>query len=198
MDNNAKTLKAYQDHVPQYLAGSPQKAVGGIKAWLDKIATNLTPQTRIIEIGSAMGRDAHYLQTLGFTVECTDAVPAFVDLLKQKGFAARQLNILTDELDGPYGLVLAYAVLLHFTPEQTDKVIKKIYQALDDTGIFAFTLKEGSGEEWTEQKLGAPRYFCYWNKADIEALLRKNGFSHIDINRDKAPPNVWLQVLAKK
>jgi predicted TPR repeat methyltransferase len=147
-----------------------------------------------------MGRDAAYLQEQGYTVECTDVTEGFVELLKEKGFAARKLNAITDSIGEQYDLILASAVLLHFTREEVAQVLRKIYQSLNDDGIFAFTLKEGEGEEWSSEKLDAPRFFCYWTADQIAEYLQDAGFEKIDISEGKVGARgvSWLQIIAKK
>jgi len=198
-ETNNKTIESYNGHVQEYIDGTPQEVSGIVKEWLDKSLSGLPVEARILEFGSAFGRDADYLQSMGYKVECTDATPSFVELLQQKGFNARQLNVITDDL--PHGLdfVLANAVLLHFTREETAQVLNKVHASLNDNGRFAFTLKEGDGETWSEAKLGVPRYFCYWTEEQISQYLSDAGFEDVDITGDAETKNAtWLQVIARK
>ncbi len=101
------------------------------------------------------------MEVAGYKVERTDGTEAFVKLLQEQGHSARVLNAITDEFDGKYDMVFANAVLLHFTPSETANVFKKACNSVKQNGILAFTVKQGDGEEWSEAKLDAPRYFCY-------------------------------------
>lgn len=198
-DSNHKTIQSYEDHVQEYIDGTPQEASSVVKDWIDDALSGLPKDARILEFGSAFGRDAAYMQNLGYTVQCTDATKAFVDLLKNKGFDAKVLNAITDEIGGAYDLVFANAVLLHFTRKEVEAVLRKVFSALNDGGRFAFTLKQGEGEEWSENKLGAPRYFCYWVEGQIEKLAKDAGFTDVTINSDKPTANaMWLQIIAEK
>ena len=199
-NSNQQTIQTYEDHVQDYIDGTTQSVDGILKEWLDKTLAMTAKDARILELGSAMGRDATYLQAQGYTVECTDVTEGFVEFLKQKGFNARKLDALTDDFGATYDLIFASAVLLHFTREETAQVLSKIYDALNDDGIFAFTLKEGEGEEWSEEKLGAPRFFCYWTADQIAEYLQDAGFEKIDILEGQVGArNVqWLQIIAKK
>ena len=179
-ETNNKTIESYNGHVQEYIDGTPQEVSGVVKNWLDKSLLSLPSDAHILEFGSAFGRDAEYLQGMGYAVECTDATPSFVELLQQKGFNARQLNAITDDLPQGLDLVLANAVLLHFTREET-------------------ALKEGDGETWSEAKLGVPRYFCYWTEEQISQYLSDAGFEDVEITGDAETKNAtWLQVIAKK
>jgi len=198
-DSNHQTIQSYEAHVQEYINGTPQDVSGVVKEWLDEAIAELAKDARILEFGSAFGRDATYLQNLGYKVECTDATQAFVDLLNQKGFNARQLNAITDDLGGQYDFVLANAVLLHFTRDETKQVLQKVFDALSPGGTFAFTLKQGEGEKWSEDKLGAPRYFCFWTEDQIHQLVETTGFTDVKVTGDKATANAtWLQVIARK
>lgn len=198
-ETNDKTIEGYNAHVSEYIDGTPHEVSGVVKDWLDGSLAGVPKDARILEIGSAFGRDAEYLAGLGYAVECTDATPAFVDLLQQKGFDAKVLNAITDELPQGLDFVLANAVLLHFTRDEASQVIHKIYGALHTNGTFAFTLKQGEGEGWSEKKLGVPRFFCYWTEPQIREVLEDAGFGDVQISGDKATANAaWLQIVAKK
>jgi len=198
-EQNQQTLQAYEAHVQEYIDGTFQQVDGVVKEWIDAAIASLPKDARILEIGSAVGRDAAYLKSLGYSVDCTDATLNFVKLLQQKGFSARQLNAITDPFDGPYDLVLANAVLLHFTRDETKAVIKKVFDALADSGKFAFTLKQGEGEKWSDTKLGAPRYFCYWTEDQIRPIIEAAGFSKVEMSTDQSTNGTqWVQVIAQK
>jgi SAM-dependent methyltransferase len=196
--NNA-TIDAYNGHVQAYIDGTPHEVSGVVKDWLDATLADVPKSAGVLKLGSAFGRDGAYLQKLGYHAACSGATPAFVDLLRQKGFNARQLNAITDELPDKLGLVLANAVLLHFTRQETAAVIEKVFHALNEGGTFAFTLKQGEGEGWSDKKLGAPRYFCYWTEAAIRQALAQAGFRAIAISANQATANAsWLQIIVKK
>jgi 2-polyprenyl-3-methyl-5-hydroxy-6-metoxy-1,4-benzoquinol methylase len=198
-DSNKTTLQSYEAHVQEYIDGTPQGVDGVVKEWVDKALSGLSHDARILEFGSAFGRDATYIQSLGYTVECTDATEGFVKLLQEKGFNARMLNAITDEIEGEYDLVLANAVLLHFTREETATVLRKVLAALRSGGKFAFTVKQGEGEKWSEDKLGAPRYFCYWTKSQMEQVLADAGYANIEVMNDRDTKTAtWIHVIASR
>lgn len=198
-ETNDRTIESYNTHVQQYIDGTPGDVSGVVKDWLDSSLTGVPKDALILELGSAFGRDAEYLSGLGYSVRCTDATTAFVDLLLQKGFDAKVLNAITDELQQELDYVLANAVLLHFTRDEASQVIRKVFAALKPNGRFVFSLKQGEGESWSEEKIGAPRYFCYWTEPQIRQLLKATGFADVEISGDRATLNsTWLQVVAKK
>lgn len=196
---NNRTVESYNAHIQEYIDGTSHEVLGIYKDWLDGSLADVPKDARILEFGSAFGRDAKYLAGLGYTVECTDTTPAFVDLLQQKGFDAKVLNAITDELPQGLDFVLANAVLPHFNRDEAVLVIKKVFDSLNTNGKFAFTLKQGEGEGWSEKKLGAPRFFCYWTESQIREVLESIGFGDIEISYDRVAANAtWLQIVARK
>lgn len=197
--NNSRTIESYNAHIQEYIDGTVHEVSGTVKEWIDRTFADVPRDAHILEFGSAFGRDAAYLQDQGYQVACTDATPAFVDILQEKGFNANVLNVITDELPQEIEVVLANAVLLHFTRDETTVVCKKVYDALNPGGTFAFTLKQGEGEEWSEDKLGAPRFFTYWTNEQIYGVLADVGFGDVSVWGDRTTAHsTWLQIIAKK
>lgn len=194
MSSNKITLQSYELSVNEYTTRTAAEVSGNFKAWIDTTLGFLPLNARIIEIGSAFGRDARYMESLGFTVERTDATQGFVTLLQQEGYPAHRFNILLDDFTSIYDLVFANAVFLHFTAEELQKVLGKINATLREKGILAFSVKKGEGEEWTTAKVGQPRYFCYWSTDKIKRLLESTGFDEVMISEDEK----FLQIIAKR
>jgi SAM-dependent methyltransferase len=172
-DANAETLRSYESRIAQYIDGTPPDVP---EAWLDDAVSGLDAGARIVEIGSAYGRDAAYIQARGFRIECTDAAAGFVRELVSRGFDARPFNLLADRLDPVYDLILANAVLLHFERAHMPELLRRLRGGLKPGGRLAFSLKDGEGEGWSEEKIGAPRYFCYWRHEQLPPLLKESGF----------------------
>jgi len=198
-NDNSRTLQSYQDKTQEYVDGTPP-IDDTIRTWLDSSLT-LTPKDgKILEVGSGFGRDAEYIREQGFDIECSDAVPNFVELLQKKGFKTRLLDLLKDEVDDGYNMVLADAVLLHFTPEESEVVARKIHQALSKDGIFALRMKQGDGAVWTEEKLGEPRYFYYWKAEELKGMLTNCGFEWLSMTESFTGHNnaSWMHIILRK
>lgn len=199
-DSNAETLRSYQARTHEYVEGTHNVVDGAAKDWIDRALSRLSAQAKILEVGSAFGRDAAYIKAQGFALECTDAVHAFVERLQSAGFNARQLNLLTDALPGPYDLILANAVLLHFNRSEFAFALKNVFRALAPGGRLAISLKRGQGEGWSNHKLDAPRFFFYWEQETLEPLLKDCGFREWAIAEaitDRLHTE-WLFVIARK
>jgi SAM-dependent methyltransferase len=176
-DKNSETLRSYEARVAAYTNGTSHTVIGPAKDWIDANLSELGTDAKILEIGSAHGRDAAYFKEKGFSLECTDAVFGFVTQLRASGFQARVFNVLTDELAEKYDMIFANAVLLHFDRIEFNLVLKKLCSALEPGGRLAFSLKQGRGEGWSNEKIEAPRYFRYWERETLEPLLANTGFA---------------------
>lgn len=195
MDSNARTLATYESSLDRYIAGSPEDLRGGLKGFLEGVLNRLQPKATILEIGAGFGRDALYLQSQGFRVIPTDAVESFIEELQRRGLQPQRLNVLTDPIPR-VELIYANAVFHHFSREEFEAILSKIRSALPEGGILAFTVKEGSGEEWSDAKLDGPRFFRYWQTPELFEILIRAGFTDVEIETDQEGPVGWLQVSA--
>lgn len=198
-DENSKTLQSYESKFVEYVTVTINTVQGSMKEWLDDATKGLPLDADILEVGSGSGRDAKYLHSKGYTVHCSDVPEGFLTILKAQGFDTRRLNVVTDGIDGIYDLVLANAVLLHFTDADMESVLSKVYNALSSNGRLAFSLMKGEGSQWTDNKIGASRYFNYWQQDELTELLHKTGFKTVDIKLTTNSKGVeWLMVVAAK
>lgn len=199
MGSNDATLDAYRRRAQIYVERTTPDISGAARVFLEDACRGLSPEARCLEIGAAFGRDAEFLRAKGFGVECADAVEAFVEMLRAKNFDAKRFNLLTDEFCGQYDLIYANAVLLHFTVDEFVRTLEKIFRALKPGGRFAFSLKAGEGEFWSQAKLDAPRFFHLWRGDQLPQFLRGAGFADWDMveartERDHAE---WIYVIAR-
>ncbi len=193
--SNSVTIESYENNVDKYVERTPTEVTGSLKTWIDTSIDELPKDADIFEIGSGTGRDAAYIEDQGFSVTRTDATHAFVELLRSKNVRADDFNILKEDLPEELDLVFADAVFLHFTDQELDLALDKIYNSLKQGGKLAFTLIEGQGESWSEGKLGAPRYFNAWQADVVVKKLEDFGFTDLDITEGDFK---WLHIVAKK
>ncbi|TGQ74462.1 MAG: class I SAM-dependent methyltransferase [Mesorhizobium sp.] len=141
-----QTIESYEDYAVRY-----DEIVGHVphpndQAALERAAAIAGPGGRVLEIGSGPGRDADFLETLGVEVRRTDATRRFLELQAARGKAGELLDVITDELGGPYDAVVALAMLIHVPRDQIDQVLAKIARSLRPGGAFVVTMRDGDGE----------------------------------------------------
>jgi SAM-dependent methyltransferase len=191
---NDATLTAYENGVEAYVSGTPAEVAGVFKTWIDKTLSLLPKGAEVFEVGSAFGRDAKYMESLGFSVQRSDAVQGFVDLLKAEGYPACLFNVLTDPFPAAYDLIFANAVFHHMGRDEMRSILKKVHRSLKDKGILSFSVKFGEGEEWSDEKVGSPRYFCYWSRQELYTLVEEAGFHIVGTSEDAK----FLQIISRR
>jgi SAM-dependent methyltransferase len=175
------TVAAYDANAIDYSDGT-WAMNDEVRAELDWLAGSVGAGGSVLEIGSAGGRDAIQLEERGLTVRRTDITPAFVELMRSRGYDAEVLDPLTDELGGPYDGVWASACLLHVAREELPTVLTRLAGATRSGGALAMSLKEGDGEEWSAHgHVRAPRRFTYWREEPLRAVLSQAGWRVEDL-----------------
>lgn len=209
---NEKTIEVYEKFGDKYLERNRNAVKNDIQAKKDSMrqkelfktyTKGLPKDAKIFEIGSAGGRDAKYLQSLGFkNIVVSDVANYFLNKLKDEGFSPIKFDLINDEFDNKYDFILCWAVLVHFTKDEAKNSIKKIHEALNGSGRVALCVKhkEGHEEEWADHQgqIGAKRYFSYWNKDELEDYMKETGFKNIEIRQHGGARACWLECYAEK
>ncbi|MEX3008514.1 class I SAM-dependent methyltransferase [Hoeflea sp. TYP-13] len=174
--NQHITIKTYQENPQHFIDRTPSEIGGEFKDFLDRILARVPMDAEILEIGTATGRDADYIESRGYSVMRTDIVDAFVEFQRSKGSYACKFDALTGDLAKTFDLVLASAVFHHFNNRQFDQALENTHKHLKCGGYFALAVKHGKGEEYSEEKMESPRYFRYWRADELEDRLMGHGF----------------------
>lgn len=191
---NDTTLASYERAAERYSASTRPAVEGALAAWLGRFASAVGKGHTVLEVGSGTGRDARYMETQGLSVVRSDACLAFREQMEREGTPALAINVLTDNLGGPWTGIVADAVFLHFTPHDLRTIVRHCKDALVPGGTLAFTVRDGdAGSRWPDTSLGEPRFYHDWHAPALKALLTSAGFTNIQIELDDS---VWLHVIA--
>lgn len=188
------TIDAYEQSALLYRDRTDSTMPADLIQWLNNSLSELDASAKIFEIGSGTGGDASYLKQLGYKVQVSDVASSFVSMLAEDGWDAVSFDVGKDEMNGVWDLVFADAVLLHLARDEFSLALEKVLARLEDEGRFAFTLKTGDGEAYSNEKLGMPRFFCYWQASEVEARLEAAGYSSWTVNEHPG----WIHVVAWK
>lgn len=202
-DPNSLTIQTYNQHVEAYTKTTPSKTEQSdpvMLQWIDASLQLVPSDGTILEIGSAMPRDARYIRSKGFAVTCSDASIGFVESLCEQNEPALLFNAITDPFPGRYHMIFANAVVPHFTLDDFEKVLSKVHSALYRHGIFSFSAKQGVGETWVEEKFEGKRFVRYWQLNALTELLDKHGFEIVFTSQNigNLPQHVWINIVARK
>lgn len=209
---NEKTIEVYEEYGDKYLARNQaaikndpraQKDDERQKQLLKEYTNGLSLDAKIFEVGSAGGRDAKTLFSLGFkNVIVSDVANFFLNKLKEEGFSPIKFDLINDEFSDKYDFILCWAVLVHFTKDEAKAAILKMQGALKDGGRLAFCVKhkEGHEEDWADFQglMGAKRYFSYWDKDELENFIKECGFKNIKIEQHGGVRACWLECCTEK
>jgi predicted TPR repeat methyltransferase len=196
--NVEATLAAYEQAIESYLAASPPTPPTPYLSFRRAILDLLPPHARMLELGSGPGHDADFFESNDVDVLRTDATRGFVERLRAGGQRAEVMDVTIDDFGGPYDIVFANAVLVHLTTPQFGGALSRAAQAVVPDGLLAFTLKEGDGEAWSTAKLDQPRYFRYWQKAEVQKQLTGAGWTPLRVDRIQGRVEPWLYVICRR
>ena len=214
---NKKTIEVYKEKAKVYLETSikhdnidPEKAKHKREKLENFIKTNLETLpigAKVFEIGSADGKNAKYIEKLGYEVIASDIADDFINAIKSKDLRAIKFNILENEFDEKYSAVFCWRVFVHFTKEDAVKVLQKIYDILEKNGLFTFNAMncetKDIDEEWVdfsnEYHMGAKRYYKYFSEKELNEIITKIGYQINTFYKEGGENNnKWLVYVLKK
>jgi len=187
-----QTISAYEDYAERYDAIVRHVPNEREQASLKRLVAIAGTSGQVLEVGSGAGYDADFLEGLGVKVRRTDATKRFLELQAARGKHGELLDLLTDDLGGPYDAVLALAVLIHVPRDQIDQVLGKIARALRPGGAFLVSMRNGDGE--TDSNY----HTVLWRRDDFAARLEAAGLvllrDDFNIGRNSEEWNTFLTV----
>lgn len=191
--NTRRTVQSYEGFARQYDTLVGEQPSADLEDALRRLVRALPLGGSVLEIGSGPGRDADFVESLGAVVRRTDATQAFLDVMAGRGKKAELLNVMTDELGGPYDGVLAMCVLIHVDREQIDPVLHKIHGALRPGGSFLVSMRKGEGETSDSY------HTVYWTRDRFAARLVAAGLSIAwDAESVDSDGDEWVTFLTRR
>lgn len=215
---NQATLGVYEQLACSYLEGDLKRQSRNPKKYLDKFnrlkgfikkgLVDIPKNAKIFEFGSAGGNDIAIFNELGYEITPSDAADSFLRIMQEKGLKPLKFNILTDTFTNQYDLIYSWRTLVHFTYEDTVKVLQKVYDALNPGGRYIFNVlntedHNNLDEEWVDFEgdyhLGEKRYYKYWKQSDLINLLEKVRFTVKELEINGGDNNKgWFCIIAEK
>ena len=214
---NKKTLEVYKEKAYLYLANSEQHdKLDPIKANkkrkkledLIKLSFSTLPKhAKVFEIGSGDGTNAKFIKSLGFDVTASDTAGDFIKATQSQGVKTIEFNAIEDQFPEKYLAIFCWRVFVHFTKEDALTIMKKVYDDLEDNGVFIFNAMNREikdiDNEWIdfegEYHMGAERYYNYFYQKDLEEMIQKTNFKVEYFRKEGGENNnKWLVYVLKK
>ncbi|WP_242107975.1 class I SAM-dependent methyltransferase [Luteimonas aquatica] len=195
--DNRRTVEVYERSATSYVQRIASWPSGVDEQALRRVAQIAGEVGTVLEVGSGAGWDADFLESLGVAVRRTDVTQGFLEFQAGRGKRIEALDLLRDDLGGPYGAVVALYVLQHVGRDLTPGVLRKVAAALHPGGAFLVSVQEGTGESWEHGKFGeylvVRRTLEELEVALSEAGLRLDWHAH-NVSED----GPWWIVVARK
>lgn len=201
---NKATIVVYDLNAQEYIDKTPsqyQPHHRGMLEWINTGLSYLPKGGRILEVGSAITRDASYMRSKGYTVQLSDASKSLFKKLQEKGERPLLLNLLDDPIPAGYDMLFANAVAPHFTPADLKHALRKVNASLQPQQVFAFNVKRGEGEAWINEKFTQKRYSRYWQPNEVIQEVIDAGFSVVFMQKSAegdSPSHRWINIVALK
>lgn len=213
---NKDTLVAYDNVAQIYLNNTiahdkkrPEHALEKKKQLrknLRKAFNALPSDAKVLEIGSADGENAKILETFKFNVIASDVAPAFIAACEKRGLKTVKINVLEDDLPTKLNGVLCWRVFVHFTPEDLELALQRIYDALIRNGRLVFNVIDSAthdcNSQWVdfegEYKMGVKRYYAYYSKDEVIEIISKTKFKIVSEWREHGGRNDWFCFVLEK
>ena len=196
--DNRRTIASYEGCASDYAQATTPKLGSDDRRALQNFLEALPPAGRVLEIGSGPGWDADWLEDHGVDLRRTDAATAFVAIQKARGASAGLLDVVTDDLGGPYAGVIALYVFQHVDRWRLPDVLAKISQAIIEGGVFLFSLREGRSDLIEHGTSSGTYYVAEWEKPDLDVILGDLGFRERWSTSGEEADGRWLTILTSK
>lgn len=214
---NDKTVEIYKENAIKYMESSnvhdnidPDKAKRKqekLHNFLKESLQTIPKGSKIIEIGSADGVNAKYIESLGFNITASDVAEAFISACKDKKLKTINFNIIDDDFREKYNAIFAWRVFVHFTKNDIVNILQKTYNALENGGIFIFNVinreTKNIDQEWidfsNEYHMGAERFYKYFTKDELDEIIKNTFFKIQSFHKEGGNnQNKWLVYVLKK
>lgn len=214
---NKKTIEIYKEKAEVYLKNNiKHDSLDMVKAeqkrkklenLIKESFSSLPKHAKVFEIGSGDGINAKFIESLGFEITASDTAEAFIEVTRNKGLKTIEFDVLEDLFPEKYFAIFSWRVFVHFTKEDALKVIKKVYDNLEDGGIFVFNAInreiKNIDNEWIdfegEYHMGEERYYSYFRKEELNDIIKQTDFKienfYIEGGENN---NKWLVYVLKK
>ena len=191
------TLDYYNQNSKQFVHDTQDVKFTEIQ---DYFLSYLKPGASILDFGCGSGRDTKYFLGKGYSVEAIDGSEELVKIARANtGIDVKQMLFQDLNETERYDGIFACASILHVPYTELPDIMKRMHQALKQSGIAYISFKYGTFEG---ERNG--RYFTDLNEGKLQDLLKEvPGFAveSIRITGDARPgrsDEKWLNVILRK
>lgn len=155
---------------------------------------------KVLEIGCGNGRDCKDILKYTDDYLGLDISEEMIKLAKENVSNSHFVTADVEDFIFPkhINIIFAFASLLHLDKESVSKVLGKVYDSLDEGGIFYISLKYDSYQEKIKESNFGQRYFYFYNEEDLLQLAKENSFEIIYQDKQLIGETVWITCVLRK
>jgi len=173
----SQTIKIYEELGKKYVDDTYKVSPAELPGFINL----LKPNSKVLDVGCAGGRDSRYFVKAGHEVIGIDIVDSFLKEARKRVPKAKFVKMDLLKIYFPHAYfdaVWAQAVLLHFSKSDLPKILNKFHKILKPGGILHVRLKRGQGTHLIEEQLigNKQRLFTFYYKKEVEEAFKKAGF----------------------
>lgn len=194
---NQATVAGYDVCAEDYAAETDHAPTADHVEALEALVASIGPGGRVLEVASGPGWDADRLEAMGARVRRTDLSEGFIGFQRERGRVVHRLDLIDDDLGGPWDGVVALYVIQHVGRELVDGVIGRIAAALRPGGTLLMSFQRGEGEETTVGASGTYQV-VRWSEAGMIDGLARHGLAVDRRWTYEGRDAVWITVIARR
>jgi len=196
-DENRRTVEAYDAYADRYAELTRESHFKSRDEALDLFMVRVKPKGRILEAASGPGWDADLMESRGLTVRRTDLSDGFIAVQAKRGKRVERLDLIEDDLGGPYDGLVALYVIQHIARPLVEGVIARMAGALVPEGLLLFSFQLGDGERVEVEPTG-DYHIVMWPREEMEAILVRHGLEIVWDRTEDGREARWVTLVARR
>lgn len=196
-DEKRRTVEAYDVYAERYAEVTRESHFESRDEALAVFMARVKPEGRVLEIASGPGWDADVMEAHGLTVRRTDISEGFIAVQAKRGKRVEQLDLIEDDLGGPYDGVVALYMIHHISRPLVDGVIARLAAALVPEGLLLFSFQLGEGERVNAEPTGG-YHIVMWPREEMEAMLVRHGLEIVWDRTEDGREARWVTLVARR
>lgn len=196
-DENQRTVKAYDAYAERYAEVTRESHFESRDEALDLFMARVKPKGRILEVASGPGWDADLMESHGLTVRRTDISDGFIAVQAKRGKHVERLDLIADDLGGPYDGLVALYVMQHIARPLVDGVIARMADSLVPDGLLLVSFQLGDGERVEAEPTG-DYHIVMWAREEMDAILVRHGLEIVWDRTEDGREACWVTLVARR
>ena len=154
---------------------------------------------KILDAGCGCGRDVAYFLDDGYEAIGLDIAEKLLKEAKKRvpeGKFKKGDFRKTTFKDKSFHGIWSMASLFHTPKQEIIPTLKEFHRLLADQGIIYISVRQGKGEKEVKKEKynNEPRTFYYYEKKEMEDLIREAGFRIVSSESN----DIWVEIFAEK